>query len=86
MLVEAINHRHPGAATPSTVEGPFHVPDAPPVAHGGDMAKGAPGIPCFVTGKVSGLDGRIPVVMALAARKSYDEHRPVRLDELAAHS
>jgi myo-inositol 2-dehydrogenase/D-chiro-inositol 1-dehydrogenase len=29
---------------------------------------------------VSGIDGRIPVVMALAARKSYDEHRPVRLE------
>ncbi len=28
---------------------------------------------------VTGIDGRIPVVMALAARKSYDEHRPVRL-------
>lgn len=28
---------------------------------------------------VSGIDGRIPVVMALAARKSYDEQRPVRL-------
>ena len=28
---------------------------------------------------VSGIDGRIPVVMALAARQSYDEHRPVRL-------
>ena len=31
---------------------------------------------------VTGIDGRIPVVMALAARKSYDEHRPVRLDEI----
>lgn len=31
---------------------------------------------------VSGLDGRIPVVMGLAARKSFDEHRPVRLDEI----
>jgi hydroxyquinol 1,2-dioxygenase len=58
MLVDAINHRRPGAATPSTVEGPFHVPDAPPVANGGDMAKGAPGIPCFVTGIVRDLDGR----------------------------
>jgi myo-inositol 2-dehydrogenase/D-chiro-inositol 1-dehydrogenase len=29
---------------------------------------------------VTGADGRAPVVMALAARKSYDEHRPVRLD------
>ena len=31
---------------------------------------------------VSGYDGRVPVQMALAARKSYDEHRPVRLDEI----
>ena len=30
---------------------------------------------------VTGIDGRIPVVMGLAARKSHDEHRPVRLDE-----
>jgi myo-inositol 2-dehydrogenase/D-chiro-inositol 1-dehydrogenase len=33
---------------------------------------------------VTGLDGRIPVVMAFAARKSYDEHRPVKLDEVTA--
>jgi myo-inositol 2-dehydrogenase/D-chiro-inositol 1-dehydrogenase len=33
---------------------------------------------------VTGIDGRIPVVMGLAARKSYDEHRPVRLDEVTA--
>jgi myo-inositol 2-dehydrogenase / D-chiro-inositol 1-dehydrogenase len=31
---------------------------------------------------VSGIDGRIPVVMALAARKSHDEHRPVRLEDI----
>ena len=31
---------------------------------------------------VSGIDGRIPVMMARAARKSYDENRPVRLDEV----
>jgi myo-inositol 2-dehydrogenase/D-chiro-inositol 1-dehydrogenase len=28
---------------------------------------------------VTGIDGRIPVVMALAARQSYDERRPVRM-------
>ncbi len=33
---------------------------------------------------VTGVDGRIPVVMALAARKSHDEHRPVRLEEVGA--
>jgi len=64
MLVDAINHRRPGGATPSTVEGPFHVPNAPAMAHGADMAQGAPGIPCFVTGTVRGLDGE-PVGGAL---------------------
>jgi myo-inositol 2-dehydrogenase/D-chiro-inositol 1-dehydrogenase len=34
--------------------------------------------------EVTGTDGRIPVVMGLAARKSYDERRPVRLEEVAA--
>lgn len=33
---------------------------------------------------VSGMDGRIPVVMGMAARKSYEENRPVRLDEIHA--
>jgi myo-inositol 2-dehydrogenase / D-chiro-inositol 1-dehydrogenase len=31
---------------------------------------------------VTGADSRVPVVMALAARKSVDEHRPVRLEEV----
>jgi myo-inositol 2-dehydrogenase/D-chiro-inositol 1-dehydrogenase len=31
---------------------------------------------------VTGMDGRIPVVMGLAARKSYDERRPVKLSEI----
>src|SRR6201995_2779879 len=58
MLVDSINHRLDSGATPTTVEGPFHVPNSPEVANGGDMAKGAPGIPCFVSGKVRDLDGR----------------------------
>ena len=43
-------------------------------------------VDAVATGKptpVTGLDGRIPVVMGLAARKSHDEHRPVRLDEIS---
>jgi hypothetical protein len=58
MLVDAINHRLASGATPTTVEGPFHIPNSPTIADGGDMAKGAPGIPCFVSGKVRDLDGR----------------------------
>jgi len=57
MLVDGINHRQPSEATPSTVEGPFHVANAPTMADGGDMAQGAPGVPCFVMGKVRGLSG-----------------------------
>jgi myo-inositol 2-dehydrogenase/D-chiro-inositol 1-dehydrogenase len=31
---------------------------------------------------VTGSDGRIPVVMGLAAKKSYQENRPVKLWEI----
>lgn len=31
---------------------------------------------------VTGIDGRIPVVMGYAAQRSYEENRPVRLDEM----
>jgi len=44
-------------------------------------------VDAVVNGKpvpVTGADSRVPVVMALAARKSYDEHRPVRLEEVSA--
>ena len=64
MLVDSINNRAPGAATPSTVEGPFHILGAPEVADGGNMAGDAPGIPCFITGKVTDVDGR-PVAGAM---------------------
>jgi hydroxyquinol 1,2-dioxygenase len=58
MLVDAINNRLPSGATPTTVEGPFHIPDAPEVANGGNMAKDAPGIPTVVVGKVRSLEGQ----------------------------
>ena len=36
------------------------------------------------TPPVTGMDGRIPVVMGYAARKSYAENRPVKLSEIDA--
>lgn len=36
------------------------------------------------TPSVTGMDGRIPVVMGYAARKSYAENRPVKLSEIDA--
>jgi hydroxyquinol 1,2-dioxygenase len=64
MLVDAINNRLDTGATPTTVEGPFHVADAPEMANGANMAKDAPGIPTFVTGTVRDLDGK-PVTNAV---------------------
>jgi len=58
MLIDAINNRLESGATPTTVEGPFHVPASPEFADGADMAKNAPGVPCFVTGTVRDLDGK----------------------------
>ncbi len=31
---------------------------------------------------VTGMDGRVPIVMAMAAKKSFDENRPVKLSEV----
>ena len=58
MLVDAINHRLSNKATPTTVTGPFHIDDSPEVEHGANMAGDAPGIPCFVQGKVSDFEGK----------------------------
>jgi myo-inositol 2-dehydrogenase / D-chiro-inositol 1-dehydrogenase len=35
--------------------------------------------------QVTGAESRIPVVMALAARLSHNEHRPVRLSEIESN-
>jgi hydroxyquinol 1,2-dioxygenase len=65
MLVDAINNRRPSRATPSTIEGPFHVAEPPPdMANGSNMAASAPGIPCFVSGTVTGLAGE-PIAGAM---------------------
>jgi hydroxyquinol 1,2-dioxygenase len=58
MLVDAINHRLETGATPTTVTGPFHIHDSPELENGANMAGGAPGIPCYVTGVVRDLDGK----------------------------
>ncbi|MFW0792283.1 dioxygenase [Gordonia sp. CPCC 205515] len=44
-------------ATEATVFGPFFVDDAPQIEHGGDIAGGATGQPCWVEGTVADTDG-----------------------------
>jgi hydroxyquinol 1,2-dioxygenase len=58
MLVDCINHRLSREATPTTVTGPFHVHDSPTFPDGADIAQGAPGEPCYVSGSVRSVAGK----------------------------
>jgi len=71
-LVMAQNNTKPAGCTEATVFGPFFVEDAPVVEHGEDIANGAKGAPCFVQGRVSGLQGE-PVSHALVDVWQADE-------------
>jgi hydroxyquinol 1,2-dioxygenase len=57
MLTVGINAPSSAEATESTVFGPFFVEDAPEVPLGGDIAHGAKGTPCWVSGRVRSTDG-----------------------------
>jgi hydroxyquinol 1,2-dioxygenase len=58
MLVVMMNTRTPSGATPNTVLGPFHIEGSPEMADGGDMANGAKGMPCFISGTVKDMAGK----------------------------
>jgi hydroxyquinol 1,2-dioxygenase len=58
MLVDAMNHRFPEGATPSTVMGPFHIEDSPEMPMGSDLAEGLAGETCFLVGTVRDLNGK----------------------------
>jgi hydroxyquinol 1,2-dioxygenase len=72
MLVIGINHRHPTGATESTVFGPFFVEGSPAFENGDDLANGAPGTPCFMSGSVRSTTGE-PVAGALLEIWQADE-------------
>ncbi|HWF13315.1 MAG TPA: dioxygenase [Candidatus Acidoferrales bacterium] len=58
MLVDAMNHRFPDGATPSTVMGPFHIEDSPEMKMGANVAEGLSGEPTFLVGTVRDLNGK----------------------------
>jgi hydroxyquinol 1,2-dioxygenase len=72
MLVIGINHRHANGATESTVFGPFFVDGSPAFENGDDLANGAPGMPCFMSGTVRSTSGE-PVPGALLDIWQADE-------------
>lgn len=56
-LVTAMANRKPLGCTEATVFGPFFVEGAPEYQNGDDVANGARGEPCFVSGFIKGLGG-----------------------------
>lgn len=58
MQTITINNQAYADATEATVFGPFFVPGSPDVGLGGDIARGAPGEPCWVEGTVTDTSGR----------------------------
>lgn len=58
MLTVAMNNAKPPECTEATVFGPFFVDGAPHYENGDDVANGASGEPCEVSGSIRGLDGR----------------------------
>ncbi|GAB3943056.1 intradiol ring-cleavage dioxygenase [Kribbella albertanoniae] len=57
MLTVGLGNPASAGATESTVFGPFFVEGSPEVEIGGDIANGAPGHPCLVSGRVLNLKG-----------------------------
>ncbi len=57
MLTVAINEPKDQRVTASTVFGPFFVENSPWIERDGDLAQGAIGEPCYVSGSVSSVDG-----------------------------
>lgn len=86
MLVTALNTRKPKGCTESTVFGPFFVEGAPEYENGADIARGAKGEPCVVSGRVCDLAGR-PVSGATIDVWQADEagFYDVQYPELAEH-
>ena len=58
MLVDAMNHRFPEAATPSTVIGPFHIDDSPELPMGANVAEGLASEPYYLVRTVRDLSGK----------------------------
>ena len=72
MQTIAVNNEAHGDATVATVFGPFFVEESPLVGNGGDIAAGAPGVPCWVEGSVRDTDGN-PIADARIEAWEADE-------------
>ncbi len=73
MLVDTITNRAAGAATESTVLGPFHMVESPPRELGESIADVPSGEPTLITGRVMTVDG-VPLPGAVVDVWQADSH------------
>jgi|HubBroStandDraft_5_1064220.scaffolds.fasta_scaffold55102_2 hydroxyquinol 1,2-dioxygenase len=90
MLVTAQNNRKPSECTEATVFGPFFVNGAPEYENGNDISNGASGEPCFVSGRILGVDGSPVASARIDVWQSdedgfYDVQRPPESSSTPAH-
>ncbi|GAA1678853.1 protocatechuate 3,4-dioxygenase subunit beta [Kribbella yunnanensis] len=72
MLTVGLGNPKTSGATESTVFGPFFVEGSPEVKNGDDLANGAPGVPCLVSGRVLNTHGE-PIANARVETWQADE-------------
>ncbi|WBY01253.1 intradiol ring-cleavage dioxygenase [Ramlibacter tataouinensis] len=87
-LVTAQNNAKPAGCTEATVFGPFFVEGAPRMDNGADIANGAQGTPCYVSGQVRGIGGEAVADAVIDVWQSdeqgfYDVQQP---DAAGAHT
>ncbi len=83
MLTVAMNNDKPAGCTEATVFGPFYVAGAPHYENGDDVANGASGKPCRVSGSVRGLNGEPVANATVEVWQADDEgHYDVQKPEL----
>jgi hydroxyquinol 1,2-dioxygenase len=80
-LVTAQNNVKPAGCTEATVFGPFFIENAPEYPLGADITNGARGEPCFVSGRVTSIDGTPLAGVTIDVWQSdedgfYDVQRP----------
>jgi hydroxyquinol 1,2-dioxygenase len=84
MLTVAMNNDKPTGCTEPTVFGPFFLEDAPEYQLGDDVANGATGEPCLVSGTVKSLDGKpIPNALINVWQADADGNYDVQYSHLA---
>lgn len=83
MQVIGMNNKKPEGATEATVFGPFFVEGSPKFSLGDDISGGAPGEPCYFSGRILSTDGSpVPNARIEVWQSDEDGFYDVQYDDL----